>query len=44
LSEYVMDSKKDVSDPFGGDLHTYEATFEELQRLIDALQSKIVEE
>lgn len=44
LSEYVMDSKKDVSDPFGGDLYTYEATFEELQRLIDALQSKIVEE
>lgn len=32
---------KDVSDPYGGDLFTYENTFRELQVLTDALVKKL---
>ena len=44
LHEYVYNMQKDVSDPYGGSVDVYRRTFEELQRLIDALQSKIVED
>lgn len=44
LHEYVYNLQKDVSDPYGGSVDVYRRTFEELQRLIDALQSKIVED
>lgn len=32
---------KDVSDPYGGDLFTYESTFRELQLLTDELVKKL---
>ncbi|RUL53163.1 low molecular weight protein arginine phosphatase [Lysinibacillus antri] len=42
LKEYVTPySSKDVSDPFGGDIHMYRHTFQELTKLIDELQLKI---
>lgn len=45
LKEYVTPySSLDVSDPFGGDVHTYKKTFEELKRLIDELAKKLIEE
>jgi len=37
LKEYVSAIDGDVSDPFGGTIHTYSATFEQLRQLIDAL-------
>lgn len=42
LTEYAMDQKRDVFDPYGGNVDVYRHTFEELQQLIDALQSRIV--
>lgn len=39
LKEYVGEIG-DVLDPFGGDLHTYRQTFEELSRLINQLEQK----
>ncbi|MEG0380509.1 MAG: low molecular weight protein arginine phosphatase [Kurthia sp.] len=45
LKEYVGDtSSYDVSDPYGGNVEVYAQTFTELQRLIDALQLKILED
>lgn len=42
LKEYVAPySSLDVSDPYGGDIHTYTQTYEELNRLIDDLINKI---
>ena len=44
LKEYVAPySSKDVSDPFGGDLHTYRQTYLELDQLIEQLIMKISE-
>jgi len=40
--EFVTpDDIKDVSDPYGGDLFTYESTFHELQVLTDGLVNKL---
>lgn len=40
--EFVTpDDVKDVSDPYGGDLFTYESTFRELQVLTDELVKKL---
>ncbi|MFJ8234747.1 low molecular weight protein arginine phosphatase [Ureibacillus sp. NPDC094379] len=42
LKEYVAPySSKDVSDPFGGDIYTYQYTYQELTRLIDELVHKL---
>lgn len=41
LKEYVAPYSKDVSDPFGGDIATYNQTYMELNQLIDALLLKI---
>ena len=39
LKEYVTPySSQDVFDPFGGDIHTYKQTFQELKRLIDQFE------
>ncbi|WP_042470869.1 low molecular weight protein arginine phosphatase [Bacillus ndiopicus] len=41
LKEYVTPyTALDVSDPYGGDLHTYKQTFYELQHLIEELAQK----
>ncbi|MFJ8065573.1 low molecular weight protein arginine phosphatase [Psychrobacillus sp. NPDC096426] len=43
--EYVTPkSPYDVSDPYGGDLRTYERTFQELQTLTDELVKKLQED
>lgn len=44
LKEFVEGKKEDVSDPYGGSLSTYNATFNELKRLLDQLAGKIVGE
>lgn len=45
LKEYVTPySSLDVSDPFGGDIHTYKYTYNELKRLIDELGNKLLGE
>ena len=42
LKEFVAPySSKDVSDPFGGDLHTYRQTYLELDQLIEKLILKL---
>lgn len=42
LKEYVAPySSLDVSDPYGGDINTYKNTYDELNRLIDELVTKI---
>ena len=39
LKEYVTPySSQDVFDPFGGDLHIYKQTFQELKRLIEQFE------
>ena len=39
LKEYVTPySSQDVFDPFGGDLHMYKQTFQELKRLIEQFE------
>lgn len=43
LKEYATPySAQDVFDPFGGDITLYKQTFEELNRVIDELEAKIV--
>lgn len=43
LKEYTVPfSSQDVFDPFGGDLHTYKQTYQELKRLIEELEAKII--
>lgn len=44
LSEYVNGKATDITDPYGGNIDVYRQTFEELQQLVDALQSKILED
>ncbi|MGG0656544.1 low molecular weight protein arginine phosphatase [Rummeliibacillus pycnus] len=45
FKEYVSENDNlDVFDPFGGDTSTYRATFQELSKLMDALEKKILEE
>lgn len=44
LSEYVNGKATDITDPYGGNIDVYRQTFEELQQLLDALQSKILED
>lgn len=44
LSEYVKGQTTDVSDPYGGSIEVYRQTFEELQKLMDALQTTILGE
>lgn len=40
--EFVThDNVQDVSDPYGGDLRTYEKTFQELEELTDELVKKV---
>jgi protein-tyrosine phosphatase len=41
LKEFVGESGE-VSDPFGGSVHTYRNTFEELQELIELVMKKII--
>lgn len=35
---------EDVYDPFGGNLETYRQTFDELSRIIDVLEQKLMEQ
>ena len=43
LKEYAAPyTSKDISDPFGGDYHQYEQTFQELKQYINILRDKIV--
>lgn len=45
LKEYTTPySGVDVFDPFGGDLHTYKQTFNELSRLIEQLVTQLQKE
>lgn len=45
LKEYITESVSlDVLDPFGGDIHTYRKTFQELSALMDELEKKLMEE
>jgi len=45
LKEYVRPyGSHDVSDPFGGDIHMYRQTFQELSTLTDELHTKLKEE
>ncbi|AQU80312.1 low molecular weight protein arginine phosphatase [Planococcus faecalis] len=41
LTEFVKDSSKDISDPYGGPLELYEKTFQELKFLIDKIVLKM---
>ncbi|MGE7622092.1 low molecular weight protein arginine phosphatase [Viridibacillus sp. NPDC096237] len=44
LKEYIVPyGSYDVSDPFGGDVYLYRQTFQELNKLIDALETKLSE-
>ena len=36
-----LEGHEDVHDPFGGDLNTYERTFNELSGLMDILERKL---
>ena len=42
LTDYAGGTPRPVSDPFGGDLEVYRATFVELERAIDAVLDRIV--
>ena len=43
LKEYTAPyTTKDISDPFGGDYHQYEQTFQELKQYINILKDKIL--
>ncbi|MFJ8263093.1 low molecular weight protein arginine phosphatase [Rummeliibacillus sp. NPDC094406] len=45
FKEYVTENNDlDVFDPFGGDMSTYRGTFQELSRLMDALEKNLLEE
>ncbi|MBK3495641.1 low molecular weight protein arginine phosphatase [Viridibacillus sp. YIM B01967] len=45
LKEYIAPyGSYDVSDPFGGDVNIYRQTFQELNKLIDALETKLSED
>ncbi|MET0786233.1 MAG: low molecular weight protein arginine phosphatase [Paenisporosarcina sp.] len=45
LKEYARSyGSQDVSDPFGGDVQTYQKTFSELETLIKELAIKLIEE
>lgn len=44
LKEFLRQSgTEDVHDPFGGTLQTYEETFEELTRLMEIFEQKMIE-
>ncbi|CAM3135330.1 low molecular weight protein arginine phosphatase [Filibacter tadaridae] len=44
LREYVqLDERKDVQDPFGGDIELYRHAFRELTANIDVLERKLME-
>ena len=42
LTDYAGGTPRPVSDPFGGDLDVYRATYVELERAIDAVLDRIV--
>ncbi len=43
LKEYTAPyTSKDISDPFGGDYHQYEHTFQELKQYINILKDKLI--
>ncbi len=43
LKEYTAPySSRDISDPFGGDYHQYEQTYQELKQYINVLKDKLV--
>ena len=42
LTDYAAGEPRPVSDPFGGDLDVYRATFVELEQAIDAVLDRIV--
>lgn len=43
LKEYTAPyTSKDISDPFGGDYHQYEQTFQELKQYINILKDKLI--
>ena len=44
LNEYVFGQTADVMDPYGGDLATYEQTYEQLAKTIDKLVIKLQKE
>ena len=44
LNEYVSLSRYDIQDPYGGDLNSYQQTFEELSERIDVLARKLMGE
>lgn len=42
LKEYTAPyTSRDISDPFGGDYHQYEQTFQELKQYINILKDKV---
>lgn len=41
LNEYVGNGNKDIADPFGGGLKTYQKTAEEIDNALEKLRSKI---
>lgn len=43
LMEFAEGRLADVSDPFGGSLHTYQQTYNELKMLVDQLVDKLNE-
>ena len=44
LKRFVGEETFDVADPFGGSLEQYEATFHELQQLVDRLIERLQKE
>jgi protein-tyrosine-phosphatase len=44
LTAYTGGAGRPVSDPFGGDLEVYRATYEELEREIAAILDRVAEQ
>ena len=42
LTDYAGETPRPISDPFGGDLDVYRATFVELELAIDAVLDRLV--
>lgn len=42
LTEFAGETPRPISDPFGGDLGVYRDTYEELERVIDAVLNRVV--
>ena len=44
LKEYAYGSKEDVKDPFGGDIHIYNNTKEEIKEVLKCVVNKLEED